>query len=130
MRKLQAAVVAILLFGAASLASAQNPQGQPGQGRGPAGGRQVSMLMQNITLTAEQQSKVDSITARYAAQRQELMADQSMEMEARRGKMRELMTKQLDEIKAVLTDEQKKVLEKNQADMMQQGGARRPPPAR
>jgi Spy/CpxP family protein refolding chaperone len=131
MKKLQALVVAALLMGSASIASAQEPQPQPqGAGRGMGrGGMQA--LMQGITLTAEQQAKVDSIGRKYMAQRQEMMQDQSMDQDARRAKMREMMTKQQDEIKAVLTAEQRTVYEKNVADMQarmqQQGGGQRPP---
>jgi hypothetical protein len=43
--------------------------------------------------------------------------------------MREASGKQADELKALLTDEQKKVFEKNQADLQarMQGGGQRPP---
>jgi Spy/CpxP family protein refolding chaperone len=131
MKKLQALVVAALLMGSASIASAQEPQPQPqGAGRGMGRGGMQAM-MQGITLTAEQQAKVDSIGRKYMAQRQEMMQDQSMDQDARRAKMREMMTKQQDEIKAVLTAEQRTVYEKNVADMQarmqQQGGGQRPP---
>jgi len=73
--------------------------------------------------------KIASITAKSGAARRELMQDQSMDQDARRAKGREMMTKQNDDVKAVLTDDQKKVFEKNVADMqarMQQGGGRPP----
>jgi Spy/CpxP family protein refolding chaperone len=127
MKKLQFLFVAAMLVGSVSVASAQDAQQQaaPRSGRG----NMMAALMQGITLTAEQQTKVDSITKKYADQRQTLMQDQSLDQDARRAKGAELRNKQLEEVKAVLTDEQKKVLEKNQADMqarMQQGGGRPP----
>ena len=125
--KKQALLVAALLMGISTAAIAQDPQPQGGQRQG--GGRGMSMLMQGITLSAEQQVKVDSITAKYGAARRELMQDQSLDQDARRAKSREMMTKQNDEVKAILTDEQKTVFEKNVADMqarMQQGGGRPP----
>lgn len=130
MKKLQALMVAALLAGGASSAIAQDPQPQPqGAGREMArGGMQA--LMQGITLTSDQQAKIDSITRKYSAQRQEIVQDQSIEGPAKRPKIRELMMKQQDEIKAVLTAEQRTVYEKNVADMqarMQQGGGQRPP---
>ena len=128
MRK-QALLVAAMLMGISTAAIAQDPQPQGGQRQGGGRGNQMAMLMQGITLTPEQQVKVDSITAKYGAARRELMQDQSMDQDARRAKGREMMTKQNDEVKAVLTDEQKKVYEKNVADMqarMQQGGGRPP----
>lgn len=131
MKKLQVLVVAALLVGSASIATAQDPQPQgQGQGRGMGGNRGMAMMMQGITLTAEQQVKMDSITAKAQRDRQAIMADQSIEGPARRTKIMEMMTKQQDEIKAILTAEQKTVFEKNVADMqarMQQGGGQRPP---
>ena len=127
MRKLQLVLVAAMLVGTSAAATAQDPQPQ-GQRQG--GGRnQMAMLMQSITLTAEQQAKVDSINAKYGEQRRALMQDESLDRDARRAKGRELMGKQREEIKAVLTDEQKKVFDKNVEDMqarMQQGGGRPP----
>ena len=133
MKKLQVLVLAALVAGSASVAAAQDPAPQPqgqGQGRGQGRGMSMAMFLQGITLTADQQAKVDSITKKYDAQRQELRADQSTDMDTRRAKARELMTKQQDEVKALLTAEQKTVFEKNVADMqarMQQGGGQRPP---
>ena len=129
MKKLQLFAVAALLAATSTTALAQDPQpqGQPQRG----GGQNMSaMLFQGITLTADQQTKVDSITKKYSAERMAIRQDQSLDMDARRAKGRELMTKQNDELKALLNDEQKKVFDKNIADMqarMQQGGGQRPP---
>lgn len=125
MRKLQLVLVAAMLVGTSASATAQDPQPQ-GQRQG--GGRQMAMLMQGITLSADQQAKVDSISAKYGEQRRALMQDQSVDQDARRAKARELMGKQREEIKAVLTDEQKKVFDKNVEEMQtrMQGGGRPP----
>jgi len=128
MRKLQLVLVAAMLTGAASVSAAQDAQQQsaPPQGRP----NMMAALMQGVTLTAEQQTKVDSIVKKYQGQRQAIREDQSLDQDARRAKGRELMMKQSDEIKGVLTDDQKKVFEKNITDMqarMQQGGGQRPP---
>jgi len=128
MKKLQLALVATMLAGSVSAAAAQDAQPQGGQRPG-GGGRMMAALMQGITLTAEQQTKFDAIAKQYADARQTMMQDQSLDQDGRRAKMREAMAKQSDEIKALLNDEQKKVFEKNQADMrarMQQGGGRPP----
>jgi Spy/CpxP family protein refolding chaperone len=128
MKKLQLLAIAGLLAGTTSVAAAQEPQPQ---GRGQGRPNQMAMLMQGITLTADQQTKVDSIAKKYDAERAAIRADQNLDQDARRAKSRELTTKQVDEVKVLLTDDQKKVLEKNQADLqarMQQGGGR--PPAR
>ena len=123
MRKLQFVLVAAMLAGSTTVAAAQDAQQQ---GQRP--GRGFAMLMTGITLTAEQQVKVDSIAKKYAEARSALQSE--TDMEARRAKGRELTTKQAEEVKVLLTDEQKKVFEKNQADAaarMQGGG--RPPQA-
>src|SRR5687767_14702011 len=128
MKKLQVLAIAALLAGTTSIAAAQEPQPQ---GRGQGRPNPMVMMMQGITLTADQQTKVDSIAKKYDAERAAIRADQNLDQDARRAKSRELTTKQIDEVKVLLTDEQKKVLEKNQAEMqtrMQQGGGR--PPAR
>ena len=129
MKKLHLAVAAALLAVGASTLTAQDaqPQGQPQRGQG--GGRMMAALFQGITLTADQQTKIDSITAKYMGVRQAAMQDQSADQDARRAKMREIMRQQSDEMKTVLTDDQKKVFDKNLDDMrarMQQGGARPP----
>ena len=118
-----------MMFGAASVSLAQDAQQQAG-GPPRGGGRMVEALLNGITLTAQQQVKADSIKAKYQALRQTAMQDQSLDQDARRAKGREMMTKQIDELKGVLTDDQKKVFEKNWADAqarMQQGGGQRPP---
>jgi Spy/CpxP family protein refolding chaperone len=126
MRKLQLVLVAAMLAGGTSVAAAQEPQPQSQrQGRPD----MMAMVMQGITLTAEQQTKVDSIAKKYGSELTTLRADQSLDRETRMAKSREIRTKQQEEIKALLTDDQKKVFEKNVADMqarMQQGGGRPP----
>jgi Spy/CpxP family protein refolding chaperone len=126
MRKFQLVLVAAMLAGGASVAAAQEPQPQ-GQRQGRPD--MMAMVMQGITLTAEQQTKVDSIAKKYGSELTTLRADQSLDRETRMAKSREIRTKQQEEIKALLTDDQKKVFEKNVADMqarMQQGGGRPP----
>jgi Spy/CpxP family protein refolding chaperone len=128
MKKLHVLVLAALVMGSATVASAQDAQPQ---GRGPGGaGRGGNMLMSGITLSAEQQVKMDSLGAKYSTLRQAIMADQTIEGPAKRTKMMELMGKQREEIKCILTAEQNVVYEKNIAEMearMQQGGGQRPP---
>lgn len=136
MKKLQVLTVAALLAATSTTVMAQEPQpqgqrgGGPGGPGGPGGQNMGAMMFKDITLTAEQQTKADSITKKYQGERMALRQDQSLDMDARRAKGRELMTKQNDELKALLNDEQKKVFDKNLADMqarMQQGGGQRPP---
>lgn len=125
MKKLPLVLAALLMLAGTSVASAQDQPPRMGGGRG----NMVAMLMQGITLTAEQQARVDSIAAKYGEQRRALMQDETADRETRMARSRELMTKQTDEIKALLTDEQKKMFEKNLEDMAarrQQGGQRPP----
>jgi Spy/CpxP family protein refolding chaperone len=76
----------------------------------------MAMLFEGITLTEAQQTKVDSITAAYRAERQKMMPngmqggppDDSM-----RQKMREMMDKQNTEIRGILTADQQKVFDAN-----------------
>lgn len=130
------AVAGIALCAGATVASAQGapPAGAPPMGgpQGPQGGpggrgaRGMAMLFEGITLTDAQQAKVDSITAKYRAERQKMMPngmgggppDESM-----RAKMTEMMNKQNAEIRAVLTPEQQKTFDANvekRKQMMQQ----------
>jgi Spy/CpxP family protein refolding chaperone len=111
-----ALMVAVLTLGASAVSFAQDAQPQ---GRGSGRGMNVQQLMTGITLTAEQQTKVDSIVKKYDTERQAIRAEMQNggDRQALMGKSRELMTKQSDEIKAVLTDEQKKVFDKNLEDM-------------
>lgn len=132
MRKVSFVVVAALLVAAAAPAMAQEPPPPPPGGMRQGGlsrSNPMAMLMQGITLSAEQQAKVDSVSKKYTDMMMALRQDQSLDRETRMAKNREMRTKQYDEVKAVLNDEQKKVFEKNLADMqarMQQG---RPPTA-
>lgn len=128
MKKLQFVLATALLAATVNVASAQDAQPQS-QAPRPGGGRMMAALFQGITLTAEQQTKIDSIVQKYAGDRQALMQDTSLAQDARRAKMRDIMAKQSDEFKTVLTDEQKKTFDKNLEDMrarMQQGGGARP----
>ena len=54
-------------------------------------------------------------------------ADQTLDQQGRRAKMQENRTKQTDELKAILTAEQKTVFEKNMADMQSRMQGGRPP---
>jgi Spy/CpxP family protein refolding chaperone len=129
MRKLIVAAAAMLAM-SSTAAIAQGGGGGGGGGGGrPNAAQMMERMMTGITLSAEQKTKVDSIVKKYADANAALRADQSMDQQARRAKMGENRTKQSEEIKAVLTDDQKKVFEKNMADMASQMGGGRPPQA-
>ena len=122
MKKLQVLVVAALLAVTSTSALAQdNPR------RG--GGDPNAMLLQGITLTAEQQAKADSLGKNMMSEMMKMRADSTVDRETRMAKGREMRMKHTEAVKAILTDEQKKILEKNVADMQarMQGGGQRPP---
>jgi Spy/CpxP family protein refolding chaperone len=114
MKKVRMAMlVATMVLGTGTVVRAQDPQQQGGRPN------QIAMLMNGITLTADQQTKIDAIAKKYQEQLQALRteAQNGGDRQAVNGKRRELMTKQSDEVKAVLTDEQKKVFDKNYEEM-------------
>jgi Spy/CpxP family protein refolding chaperone len=103
-------LLASLLALTVSPARAQNPP----RGRGP-GGR-MELLFKDITLTAEQQAKVDSIRAHYRAQMPSFTPGSPPDS-ATREKIRGLFRRQVDDLRAVLTADQQKTFDKNVAEM-------------
>jgi hypothetical protein len=123
MKKVRLAMLSAAMFlGMAAVAHAQDPQ-QAGRGNRP---NMAAMLFQGITLSPTQEAKRDSIEAKYRDQMTALRngGGDQQEMRQKRG---EMMQKQRDELKAILTDDQKKVFDKNADDMRQQMQNRRPP---
>lgn len=109
-----------LVLGTASVASAQQQQGQPG-------GNRPNPLMIGIdsTLTADQKTKLDAIRAKYAPEmptREAMQADREGAMKKRQ----EVMAKQNPEIRAVLTKEQQAQFDKNVEEMAKRAAAPRP----
>jgi Spy/CpxP family protein refolding chaperone len=95
-------------------APAAHAQGGGGGGQNR-GARMMEMLMKDITLTDAQKAKVDSITTAYRAQMPQMGGGQMDD--AARAKMREMREKQNADIRAVLTDDQKKTFDKNVEEM-------------
>ena len=104
-------------------------QGGGGGGGGGRGGGMMAMLMNGITLTDSQQTQVQAIEDKYAPQMQqfrEKMRDarqngtpmDSASMQA----MRDTSKKERDEIRAILTPDQRSKFDDNVKSMM----ARRP----
>ena len=135
---------AALVFGITATADAQG--GGAGGGRGRGG---IARLMTDITVSAETQTKIDSIVAKYAGQQRELMGapaaggggggggGMQQMTDEQRTKMMELNTKRNAEIRALLTPEQQTQFDKNVAAAPQggrrgggQAGAGAPPPVR
>jgi Spy/CpxP family protein refolding chaperone len=104
------ALVGALLAFAAPSAYAQGGGGQGGRGR------QMQMLMEGIELTDAQKASVDSIAQVYRAQMPAFTPGQPMDSTARAKRM-EVMQKQYDAIRGVLTADQQKVYDKNLEEM-------------
>jgi len=124
--------VRLALFGialvalSATVASAQNPPpGGPG-GPGGMGNRRMQMMMTGITLTPQQQARVDSITTAFRAQMPAFTPGAPPDSAAM-ALRRTLSARQDSTIRTLLTPEQQATWDRNaeQARTMQ----RRPPGA-
>ena len=91
-------------------------QNQRGENRG--GRDMTGPLLKDITLTAEQQAKVNEINADAEKQRQALA------QEERRGKGMEIMQNRNAKIREVLTPEQQKTFDANLKEMQARMGER------
>jgi Spy/CpxP family protein refolding chaperone len=124
------AVAGIALCAGASVASAQGEPpagappmgGMPGQQGGPGGrgGRGMqAMLWEGITLTADQQTKVDDIRAKNRKQMQEMMPNGMQggpPDDATRKKMEEMQEHQNHDYREILTEDQRKLFDVNVAN--------------
>jgi Spy/CpxP family protein refolding chaperone len=128
MKIVRIAGLAIALCAAsASLAVAQGRPDSAGGRRGPMGGR----LLDGITLTDAQQAQVKAIREKYAPQRTEIMsAVQATGMRpdsATMAKLQGISDAQTAEIRAILTPDQQKILDKNIVDDRERRAKMRPP---
>ena len=101
-----------LMLVATSLAGAQSARG----GGGGFAERRMQRLLQGITLTADQKTKVDSITTKYRSQMPPFTPGTPPDS-ATRVKMRALFGNQDEEIRALLTPDQQKVWDQNVTEM-------------
>jgi Spy/CpxP family protein refolding chaperone len=89
-------------------------------------------LLEGITLTDAQQAQVKAIREKYAPQRQEIMtALRSTGMppdSATRAKLQGITEAQTADIRAILTADQQKILDKNVVDARDRMAKRQPPP--
>lgn len=117
-------MVAAMFLAVTTVAKAQDTQqqGRRGGGRGP---NVVSLLKDSLHVSDAVAAKADSIVKAYQAQTQPLMeAARGGDADAR-TKLMDLRTKQNDDIKALLTDEQKAQFDKIMASMRgRRGGGR------
>lgn len=107
------AIAAIVLAVAAPTAEAQ---GGPPPGGMRGGQRMMEMLLKDITLDDAQKAKLDSIQQKYAKEMPPMTPGERPTPEAMQAR-RELMTKQQDEIRTILTADQQKVYDKNLEEM-------------
>ena len=122
MKTVRLAMMAVaMFFGITNVAHAQDPQ-QAGRG---GRGNMAAMLFKDITLSPAQQAKADSIQAKYRDQMTALRNAGGDQTEMRQ-KRTEMMEKQRDELKAILTDDQKKTFDKNIEEMRANMQNRRP----
>jgi Spy/CpxP family protein refolding chaperone len=98
-----------------------------GRGRGGRGGGDQALL-RGITLSADQQQRVDSIRARYRGQMDQMRQGGGGGSGAR-TQMRTMMEQQQADIRAVLGPDQQAQFDRNVAEMRSrsdQGGGGRP----
>jgi Spy/CpxP family protein refolding chaperone len=118
MRKLAMVALAVMCVGgSASVAAAQGGMGG-GRGRGPMIDRWLSQPTA-ITLTADQQKKVDSLKTAMTGEQQKLREEMQAggDRQEMFGKMRELNKKYQDAIRGLLTPDQQKAFDENIAAM-------------
>ncbi len=120
-----AVLAAALCIGATTVARAQDTQSPPQR---PRGMMNMTALFQGITLTHEQQEKVDKLAKKHEEDAQKMREEMQAggDREAMMTKMREMRTKHMDEIKEVLTPEQRAIFEKNVEEMRANRGQRPP----
>jgi Spy/CpxP family protein refolding chaperone len=117
-----AALGVALVIGTATMASAQQQQGGPGRGgRG-------NMLMVGIdsTLTAEQKTKIEDISKKYAPDMQAVRELMQTDREGAMKKRMEIQGKQNPEIRTVLTPAQQAIFDKNIEEAAKRMSAPRP----
>ena len=99
---------------------------QPPAGGGGGGNRGMQMMMEGITLSAAQQTKVDSIVGFYREKSMALGRPQQGDTTGM-GARRKITADRNAALKAVLTADQAKTFDANMAKMPQMGGGQRPP---
>lgn len=117
------AVAGIALCAGATVASAQGrppaggpPMGGMQGGPGGRGGRGMQALFDGVTLTADQQTKVNAINAKYRTEMQSLMPNGMQGGPpdvGTRKKMDEMREHQMHDIHELLTGDQRKVFDAN-----------------
>ena len=105
-------MVAAMFLAVTTVAKAQDPQQMGRRGGGRGGAMMMTILKDSLKVSDAVLQKADSIQKAYQSQMQPLMEAMRGGDADARTKMRELQTKQRDDIKALLTDEQKAQFDK------------------
>lgn len=116
------AVAGLALCASASIAGAQGHEGHAAGKPADAAakqGRGHSMLFKGITLTADQQSKLDALMAKHHTERQAMTPDGARPDAATREKRKAAMDKHYAEVREILTADQQKVFDANLAAMQE-----------
>jgi len=125
MKMIRTVAMAAAMFAAVTtVAKAQGGGGGGGRGNRP--NPALAVLKDSLKVSDAIVAKADSITKAYAAKNAELRASANGDMASVQPKMAELRTQQTNDIKALLTDEQK-AFDKIMA-AMPQGRRGGPPP--
>lgn len=110
-------MVAAMFLAVTSVAKAQDSAQQQGRRGGGRGMNIVALLKDSLHVSDAVAAKADSIVKAYQAQTQPLVEAMRGGDADARTKLMELRTKQNDDIKALLTDEQKAQFDKIAAGM-------------
>jgi len=119
-----AALAAVLVLAVSAMPAVAQQPGPPPGGPGGGQGRRMAALLNGITLTAQQQVRIDSIQAAFRTQLPAFTPGQPPDSAAMQQR-RELMTRQDSTVRAVLTPEQQAIWDRNLQSMPQ--FPRRPP---
>src|ERR1043165_8176887 len=109
------AMVAVMFVAASAVAQAQGGGGGGGRGRG--GPNMASILKDSLHVSDAVAAKAHSIAKAYQAENQELRASANGDMASVAPKMQELRTQQVNDLKALLTADQKAAFDKILAAM-------------
>lgn len=110
---LTGAVAAFFLAGAG--AQEAKPGAAPAQPQRPAPEERLKVLTGALALTPAQQEKIRDIYEKNEVPRKKLRLDQNLNAEDRRAQLRKLATAEKEEIKTILTAEQKQKWEEAMA---------------
>ena len=123
-----AALGVALVSGGSGLAGAQAAATQQLGGAGAVRGRGNQQL-DGIELSAEQKTRLEAITTKYADQNKRVRELMAADPAAAMRQMVAVREKMLPEVRAVLTAEQQAIFDRNIAELKARMNARMKPPA-